>query len=170
MVAPDPRVEPAVAEYVKLRAALLAEFPELADDEQALADTLEGEASAPDLVAAFIRDARHDEALADALHTMQSDMGKRKLRLALRAERRREAALKLLNLLGLRKLEQPDFTASIRAVPPRVEILDEAALPDSLCKITRSPDKAAIKTALATGPITGAQMSNGGEALTVRTT
>jgi hypothetical protein len=75
-----------------------------------------------------------------------------------------------MNAIELRKLEQADFTASIRAVPPRVEIDDETLLPDDLCKMVRQPDKAAIKEALAKGHVAGARMTNGGETLSIRKT
>lgn len=156
------------AEYLRQREALLQAFPELAEDHATLTDTLEGITHAPDFVAQFVREARADEAFADSLATMMKDMGERKARFLIRAERRRLAALNLMNACDLRKVEMPDFTASIRAVPPKVEIDDEAALPDALCKTVRSPDKAAIKTALAEGPVTGARLSNGGETLAVR--
>lgn len=162
---------PAVAaqEYLRQREALLQSFPELADDEATLRDTLEGISSAPDLIALFIRDARADEAYAESLSIMLKDMGERKARFLIRAERRRLAAYRLMTACELRKIELPDFTASIRAVPPKVEIDDEAALPDSLCKTVRQPDKAAIKAALGQAPVPGARLTNGGETLSVRT-
>lgn len=165
----DYRAAAFAAEYQRQREALLAAYPELADDATALTDTLEGITYAPELIASFIRDAREDEAMAEAVSGMARDMSERKSRLTNRANRRREAALALMSAIDLPKIEQPDFTASIRNVPPKVEIIDETALPDALCKTIRSPDKAAIKEALANGPIAGAQLSNGGQSLTIRT-
>ncbi len=121
------------------------------------------------MVALFIRDALDDEALAKALSLRIADMDLRRTRYEMRSRRRRQAAQKLMEACELRKVEMPDFTASIRAVPPKVEITDEALLPDTLCKIVRSPDKAAIKEALTNGPIVGAHMTNGGETLSIRT-
>ncbi len=161
--------EALVQEYIRQRAALLSAFPELAEDVEALADTLEGITEAPDVIARFVREAREDEALAGSLAIMLREMSDRKQRFAARADRRREAAMKLMNACAIRKIEMPDFTASIRAVPPKVEIEDEAALPESLCKVVRSPDRTAIKDALVNGPVAGARLSNGSETLTVRT-
>ena len=157
-------------EYLRQREALLQAFPELADDEITLRDTLEGITHAPDIIARFIREAREDEAYMAALATMIREMSDRKSRFEIRAQRRRLAAQNLMNAIELRKLEQADFTASIRAVPPRVEIDDETMLPDSLCKMVRQPDKAAIKEALAKGHVAGARMTNGGETLSIRKT
>ena len=156
-------------EYLRQREALLQAFPELAEDEATLRDTLEGISHAPDLIALFIRDALDDETLAKALSLRIADMDLRRNRYEMRSRRRRLAAQKLMEACELRKVEHPDFTASIRAVPPKVEIDDETALPDTLCKTVRSPDKAAIKKALTNGPIVGARMTNGGETLSIRT-
>lgn len=167
----NPALPAALAlEYLRQREALLQCFPELGDDEVALRDTLEGITHAPDLIATFIRDARADEAYAESLATMLKDMGERKARFLMRADRRRLAAYRLMDACGLRKIEMPDFTASIRAVPPKVEIDDEAALPAELCKTIRQPDKAAIKEALMnTATVPGAHLTNGGETLMIRT-
>jgi hypothetical protein len=159
----------AAHEYLRQREALLQAFPELAEDEIALRDTLDGITYAPDLVALFVRDALEDESLAEALALRIKAMNERKTRLLSRSDRRRLAAQNLMQACDIRKVEQPDFTASIRNVPPKVEIDDEAALPDALCKVVRQPDKAAIKEALATGAVTGARLTNGSETLTIRT-
>ena len=166
----DQRLSQIAAEYRRHREALLADYPELADDDQALSDTLDGETDAIDVIARFIREGREDEAMAAALDAMMKDMGERKARIRSRADRRRGIALSLMQAIGERKVERPDFTASIRAVPPKVEITDEAALPDALCKVTRAPDKVAIKQAIEHGDqVPGAVLGNGGESLTVRT-
>ena len=165
----DPRTNAFIIEYRRQREALLTEFPELAEDIDTLADTLEGMSMAPDLIAEFIRKSREDEAMANALSSIIDDMTERGCRLMHRAKGRRQAAMNIMNAIELRKLEMPDFTASIRAVPPKVDVYAEEQLPDALCKFTRSPDKTAIKEALANGPVAGARMTNGTETLTIRT-
>lgn len=164
------RLSLAAAEWNRVRDSLLAEYPELADDSDALTDTLDGEAQALDLVARLIRDAREDDSMADALTPMQRDMAERKSRLASRADKRRDAALKLMNAIGERKIVRPDFTASVRAAPPKVIVTDDAALPDAVCKFERKPDRSAIKEALERGEaVAGAMLGNGSETLTIRT-
>lgn len=158
-----------IVAYQRQRDRLLAEFPEMSEDPVLLSDTLEGMFDTNTVIASFIRRAREDEANADALAGMLKDMGARRSRLQLRADKYRASALAMMDAIGMRKLEQPDFTASIRAVPPRVEIEDEAAIPDDLCKVVRTPDKTKIKEALSIGPVDGARMTNGGETLTLRT-
>lgn len=164
----DARLGMIVAEWQRVREGLLAAFPDI--DPETLADTVDGETQALDVVARLIRDAREDDALADALGAMQHDMAERKARLASRADKRRAAALDLMNAIGERKITRPDFTASVRAVPPKVIVMDETALPDALCKFERKPDRTAIKEALEQGEtVTGAMLSNGTETLTIRT-
>ncbi len=158
-----------VALHKQKRELLLQEFPELMEDQQALDDTLEGISYLPDIIANIIRDAREDETNVTVLAMMIREMSDRKARFAARAERRRSMAQHLMEAIDQRKLEQPDFTASIRATPPHVVIDDETALPADLCKIIRQPVKAAIKEALAEGPVAGAHMSNGGASLTILT-
>ncbi len=158
-----------VAVHKQKRELLLQEFPELLEDQQALDDTLEGISYLPDIIANIVRDAREDEAYVTALSLMIREMSDRKARFERRALRRRDMAQHLMDSVGIRKVEQPDFTASIRATPPHVVIDDETLLPADLRKTIRQPVKAAIKEALAKGPIAGAHMSNGGASLTITT-
>lgn len=159
----------AVAEFRRVQEGLMQAFPELAEDHAALIDMTEGLTSASDLVAVLVRRSRADEAYANALTAMIRDMTDRRSRYDARADRHRLAAQRLMDACELRRVEMADFTASIRAVPGKVEIDDEALLPDDLCRIVRQPDKAKIKEALAAGTIPGAHMTNGSESLTVRT-
>src|SRR3990167_2640478 len=107
----DPRTNAFILMYRQQREALLAEFPELAEDQDTLDDTLEGISMAPDLIAEFIRNAREDEANAEALASMMRDMADRKQRFIARADKRRQAAMNVMTAIKMRKLEMPDFTA-----------------------------------------------------------
>ncbi len=163
------KIATGIAEFWRVQEGLLQAYPELAEDQVALRDMTEGLTNASDLVAILVRKALDDAALSDALNIRIRDMIEREHRISSRGQRHRIAAQKLMEACDLRKVEMADFTASVRAVPPKVEIDDEAALPDSLCKTVRSPDKAAIKAALEEHPVPGARMSNGGETLSIRT-
>lgn len=159
-----------IEEYRRARESLLTEFPELADDDRALADTLDGETDAGDVIAKLIRDAREDEALAGGLGEMLADMVTRKARFLARAGKRRSFALTLMNAIGWQKIERPDFTAAVRNTPPSVKITDDILIPDNLCKFTRTPDKPAIKQALQRGEtVSGATLNNGSQSLTILT-
>lgn len=158
-----------VSEYLRQREALLAAFPELTEDVQALADTLEGETAAPDVIASFIRAAREDEAMAGALTTMIREHQDRRSRLEARADKRRAAAQAIMEACHLRKVELPDFTASISAGRRKVIITDEFAIPDDFCETERRPRKTDIKVALEDGAdVPGAALSNAEPVLMVR--
>lgn len=159
-----------VAEYQRVREMLVTSFPELCEDEHALADTIDGETGLLDVIAGLIRDAREDEATETALDTILGEMKERKARFGTRASKRREAALSLMQAADIRKLERPDFTATIAAGRPKVTIADEGLIPTSFTRTRIEPDKTAIKAALdACLTVPGALLSNPEPVLTVRT-
>jgi hypothetical protein len=83
-------------------------------DDETLTDTLEGITDLHKMIAAVIRSALVDEALGSGLRARLEDMKERQARLEVRASKKRELALQAMCETGLAKLEQPDFTASIR--------------------------------------------------------
>lgn len=165
----NPLNHTALAEqYRRLRAELLTEHPDI--DERTLADSLEGETDLQDTVVRFIVQSLEDKCTAEALNDRLKDMTERRNRISSRSDKRRAIALALMTAAGLRKLEQPDFTASLRSTPPKVIVTDEDALPDAFVKLTRTPDKLALREALARGDyVNGASLSNGSETLAILT-
>ena len=158
-----------VAEYIRQREALLGEFPELAEDEQALADTLDGQTEAVDLVAGLIRAARQEEAFSKALGEMMAEQRDRKARREQKAERYRTAALAIMQAMGERKIEQADFTVSIRSVPASLEIPDDNLVPDDFAKYERKIDRNAVKDFLKSGEKPNwASLRDGGITLSAR--
>lgn len=166
----DPRISILAEEYRRQREGLLAAYPELIEDEAALTDTLDGITDAGDFIARFARFAREDEAMAKALSTMQGEMAERKARLEARAEKRRSVALALMNAINERKIIRPDLTITVQAGRPAVRITDESELPDAYFRVTKSPDKTAIRESIERGePVPGAVLTNREETLTIRT-
>ena len=159
-----------LADYQRKKADLLAAFPELAEDEQALLDTLEGEAGLHDALAAMIRKAQEAEAFEEACASLIAAKSARRSRFGQQSIALRDAVLSLMQAAGLRKLEMPDFTASVAQGRGKVVITDEAALPDQFFRVSRAPNKTAVSDALKDGQtVPGALMSNGEPTLTVRT-
>ena len=78
-----------------LHARLLAEIPDI--DGETLADTLEGITDLREMLAAIIRSALDDEALAAGLSTRLSEMKARIERFETSAKRKRELALRAMN-------------------------------------------------------------------------
>lgn len=167
MTAPAALVE----SYRRLKAALIAEYPELALDDQTLTDTLEGIHGAQDIITKLIRRAKEDEASVDALETLEAEYAKRRQRIATRAAAQKKAALEMMQECGISKVERPELTAWIGHSKPRVVVLDESALPDNMVEVItiRKPNKDAIKAAVDEGQtIPGVAMTNGSEYLSVR--
>ena len=113
--------------YRAVRDRIRADDPQI--DEQTLADTVEGLTDLHEVLAAIIRAALADEALARGLKCRLSDMQGRLDRLQERAAKRRRIARDVMVKLDLRKLVAPDFSASIRDGMPSLAVLDEDAVP-----------------------------------------
>jgi len=68
------------------------------------------------------------------------------------------------------KFERADYTASIRPGQPHVLVTDGTALPDTMVRVKREPDKTLIGAALKAGDtVPGAELSNSAPNLTIRT-
>ena len=118
--------------YAVLRTRLLAEIPDL--DAETLADTLEGLTDLKEMLAELVRSALEDEALAAGLSTRLSDMKVRLERFETRAKRKRQLALRTMGEAEIDKLEQSDFTASLRQAAPALEVVAEDKIPAAYWK------------------------------------
>jgi hypothetical protein len=158
-----------LAEHRYLRDRLEAEFPEV--DEDALRDTLEGLSSLPEALAAVLRSYLDDLTLAAALGMRIGDMQERLSRIELRADKKRELVTSVMERADIKKLAEPDFTASLRMVPPSVVVTDEGQIPIDYWK-PQPPklDRHGISAALKSGAlIPGATLSNAEMTISVRT-
>jgi hypothetical protein len=147
----------------------LSEYPE-ADDET-LDDTLEGISNLHEMIAAVIRSALLDEALQMGLRTRLEEMRQRLARLEERGVKKRQLALEAMCEAGLKKLEEPDFTASARVGLPPLVIIAEPEIPEPYW-VPQPPklDRHALLADLKRGAvINGAQLGNPKPCLAVRT-
>jgi len=155
--------------YRSVRDRIRAEDPAI--DEQTLADTVEGLTDLHEIVTAIIRSALADEALATGLKGRIAEMEDRLARLQDRASKRRQIAKDVMVELDLKKLQAPDFTASVRPGTPALMVIDEAAVP-SIYWEPRDPklNRQGLLSDLKQGAeITGVSMSNPEPVLSVRT-
>jgi hypothetical protein len=157
------------SKYQTLRERLLADWPTLEDD--CLLDTLEGITDLHEMIAAVIRSALVDEALQAGLRTRLEEMRQRLARLEERGAKKRQLALDAMCEVGLKKLEQPDFTASARAGLPHLLIVADDVIPDPYW-VPQPPklDRQSLLADLKRGDvIPGAQLDNPKPSLAVRT-
>src|SRR5690348_10357542 len=140
-------------------------------DEKTLVDTLEGITNLHEMIAAVVRSALVDEALQAGLRTRIEDMRQRLDRLAERGLKKRQLALEAMNEAGLKKLEQPDFTASARLGAPPLIVNSEGDVPGTYW-IPQPPklDRRALTSDLRRGDqVPGSCLGNPAPILTVRT-
>ena len=157
------------SKYLQLRERLLSGYPNA--DAETLLDTLEGITDLHEIIAAVIRSALVDEALQAGLRTRLEQMRQRLTRLEERGAKKRQMALDAMCEAGLKKLEQPDFTASARAGMPPLVIVAEGIIPE-LYWLPQPPklDRQSLLADLKRGdPIPGAQFGNPKPSLAVRT-
>lgn len=142
---------------------------ELEEDERLYLDTLEGETDLFAWCRRLLEKIEDDEGVQSNLSEQIADRTVRKQRAAERVKSARTAIMALLQCARLDKLTLPEATISVRDVPPKAIVTDEAAVPDDFCKFTRKPDMAAIKAGVESGAaVPGVSFDNGGTTLTIR--
>ena len=123
------------------------------------------------MIAAVIRSALVDEALATGLRSRLDEMKQRLGRLDERGAKKRQLALDAMNDVGLKKLEQPDFTATARIGSPSLVVVAEDLIPQAYWvpqppRLDRQGLLAELKRG---GDVAGTQLSNSNPVLSVRT-
>src|SRR5262245_43476325 len=155
--------------YRLVRDRLVEIWPTL--DAETVTDTLEGITDLHEMIAAVIRSALVDEALKAGLRTLLDEMQQRLSRLAERGLKKRQLALEAMTEAGLKKLEQPDFTASARLGAPPLVVTSERAIPEAYW-LPQPPklDRQTLTSDLRRGDqVPGACLGNAAPILTVRT-
>jgi Siphovirus Gp157 len=162
-------LEFAAIAYRAIRDRVRSEDPHI--DEQTLADTVEGMTDLHEIVAAIIRAALTDEAVATGLKGRITEMQGRLERLQDCAAKRRQIAKDVMVELDIKKITASDFTVSIRPGTPALLVLDEAAVP-SIYWEPREPrlNRQELLNELKEGAeIEGVTLSNPDPVLSVRT-
>jgi hypothetical protein len=154
--------------HLELRRRLKEEDPEL--DEGTLADTVEGLTNLHEMLAAIVRAALEDEALAEGLKGRLRDMQHRLWRLEERATIRRRLVRDTMLETEIKKIVDSEFTISMRQGAPALVVVDEAIIPAQFWeprepRLNRQGLLAELKQGSA---IAGVQLSNPEPVLSVR--
>jgi hypothetical protein len=142
----------------------------LADDEEATLHAIEGETNLIEAITSAVERIADLEAMADATKSRLDDLKARRDRFDRQAENIRTALVAALGAVEMRKLELPVATLTIKAVPPKANVISEADVPSSFWK-PQPPklDLKAITDALkAKEAVPGATLSNGSETIQIR--
>ena len=159
-----------LSHHEHLRSSLRKAFPDT--DEDTISDTVQGLTDLPEMIAAVVRSRLEDLTVARALRTRIDEMETRFTRFERRAEKKRQIVTSVMERADIRKIVEPDFTASLRQTPAGLLVVDDNQIPEAFWK-PQPPklDRRALLAALKAGEeIRGAALDNGGTALSVRTT
>jgi hypothetical protein len=151
---------------------LLADFPELSEDDQLRLDMIEGETGFVNLIRRLVIEAQAASAHVAGIKMTVGEMIERRERLEMRRDRLRGVILSLMEHAALPSIPLPEATVSVqRRGPQPIAPANIDDLPPEFIrtKIERSADMGAIQSAIKDGrTIPGVQMSNGSTSLAIR--
>ncbi len=161
----------AAGTHAIMREELLREFPELATDDVALADSLEGVSSFAESVRLVLRSIDEDQILIDGIKARITELLERNNRHADRIDRKRAAITQAMERAGEKRLTLPEATLSLSPAQPKLIVTEEMLIPPLyLVQPPAKLDKRALLADLKSGTtVPGAEMSNPGALqLTIR--
>jgi hypothetical protein len=145
----------------------------IAGDEDFASDVIEGQTDFVDIVNALVAQEGEDAAAIEGIQGYIDKLTHRAVNINARIARRRNALLSAFQTAGIKgSLRCPLATVGLRSTPQKVITTDEAKIPDEFWKHPpRVLDKKALGAALiAKRKIPGAELSNGGVTISIRTT
>ena len=157
-----------VSGYQTVRERIKALDPDI--DETTLADTVEGLTDLHEILAATVRAALTDEAMAEGLKGYIEELRSRLTRLAERAAQRRHIVRDAMVEADLKRIVAPDLTLSVRQGSPALVVVDEIAIPQPYW-VPREPrlDRSGLLNDLKRGMhVAGAELGNPEPVLSVR--
>jgi hypothetical protein len=158
----------AVTHHQAVRNRIRAEEQDI--DDVTLADSVEGLTDLHEILAAIIRAALVDEAMASGLKARIKEMQDRLTRFDERAAMRRHIARDVMLETAIKKITVPDFTVSLRAGTPSLVVVDETAIPDAFWEpqVPRLKRQELVVELKQGSTVPGAQLSNPEPVLSVR--
>lgn len=157
-------------EAAAARALLLSCKEALGDDDQAIADTIEGETNLVDVIGAAVARLNEITAHINGLEAYMLFIRMRNDRFEAQTERIRQAIANAMDAGGLKKVELPHATISLRAAAEKLGAVNEADIPARFF-VDQAPtlDRRALLAALKAGTLVpGASLANGTPSLSVR--
>ncbi len=142
----------------------------MTDDSETIRDTLEGCTDLNEAIRRVYWSILEDEIQLAGLKETITALEARQSRFAVRVERYRAAIEKGMQAGELTKLELPEATLSLRRVPPKVEVVNEAGIPPQFFD-PQPPklNKKSLKEWLDAGNTApGAHLNNGSMSLSIR--
>ena len=163
------RLNAELLKHQHLQEMLKSEFPET--DDETLEDTLEGLTELTEMIAVVLRSHLQDLALIRGLKGRIAEMEARVGRFERRAEKKRQLATSVMEQAEIRRISEPDFTASLRRGLPPLLIVDEVRIPVEFWKPQPAKlDRQKLLAMLKAGQeVPGAVLGEAGCNLMVRT-
>jgi hypothetical protein len=159
-----------VSQIALLASSLIELDPDFAADTQLLVDTIDGESSLLDTVDCIVNSALVLEAQALGIKDHMKALADRAARMQATADRIRNGIPAVMAALGTTSLKRATYTASIGKGRTSVEVIDVEQLADGLYKVSKVPDKAAIKALLESDQaVAGAKLVTGEPTFSLRT-
>jgi len=134
-------------------AALIEAQPQLAEDDDFLADVIEGETDAPEIMQRLVIERAEALAHAQAMEMLSESFSIISDKWTQRAENRRKLMGLVLDAVGLRKMVTAAGTVSVSPGRVSLALADDFSPPQGYARTRIEPDKAAIKAALEAGEV-----------------
>lgn len=142
------------------------------DDQELIADSIEGETALPEAIAAAIDYIDEREVLIVGLKAKEQAFSDRRQAIEAQVETARAAIEQAMIATDLPSLPLPTATVFISRRKPALIVQNEADIPSQFFKEQERPapklDRKALTEALAAGPVPGATLDNGSFSLSVR--
>lgn len=150
--------------------ALKAIYPDLEEDADLLANTVEGETDFELVIGKLLDFVRDAETMADAVKARKDEIAERQKRFERQSDAGRKIILSLMDAAQQPKVTLAEATLSITKPREKTVIWSEEELPQGYFQLIRKPDTKAITAALKAGEsIPGAELETGTAGLMIRT-
>lgn len=168
---PAPTVQHQIHEELKAAELMKEQLLAIAgDDDQLITDMMEGETNLRPLILKMAEQIGEDNAMVVGIEEWAKKVLARKTRLQDRIESFRAIILSAMQMAAINKLESALGTLSLKNVPGKVVVIDESLIPAEYWeKKDPTLSKTLVGAALKAGTkVPGAEMSNGGITLSIR--